>query len=647
MQSFSEIHHGLIHQKIDAAVMPLRLAQYYLLHHGLEESIVIERFLTKEPFTYKWLFNVDSLPIKNQIEPAINSWSSQEVAELMGATLNPDQVQEKQPTLLDEWLYMSALFFIFTIFAMLSWVWHLRKININTIRRESELRQSNTEAIQANNAKSKFLATVSHEIRTPMHAVLGVQEMLLQSASLKKNEKSLLQSAQHSANSLLEMLNQVLDLSKIEAGKSPLNKQPIQLPELIKHCVNPFLQLAENAGIECDIQLDQHIAESLLIDTGLIRQIMQNLLSNAIKFTPTGSIRISCQVLNDTYAEQLIQITIADTGIGMPAEEISRILMPYEQITESKSSLTSGTGLGLAITCQLLKSLASNLIIESCPDIGTTASFSLNLSRSSARPNPIIDIVKIPEKITPSGLNHLKVLVVDDHPATLEVLKYQLSQLGLSTYTANDPLIALEILSKQEIDLLITDESMPHMNGRELAKIVKEKLPKLKLIGLTADIFAQKKSEVYKEAGMDCLLIKPVKLNELEQAIQSCYPQPSFRSTYIKNPLFDFSKLNGFTGDDPKVTLEILNSLLVVHNQALAHLNDHSFLTQIEELKSLAHQIRGGAELIGATFLIHCCLALESCSNNHVDKLLLNQLLDAIEKTNLEIKLFISNKNLT
>lgn len=627
MQSFNDIHEAFIHQQIDAAILPLRLAQHYLLNNGLEEYLIIDRLLTKEPFTYKWLFHPNALDTKNKLDYVLRSWSNQDIAKMMGFPGIPNRNSYR----VDSWLHLSLLLFIIAMLAMISWIWHLRKMNFKNIERESQLQQSN-------HAKSNFLATVSHEIRTPMHAVLGVQELLLQSNSLKKDEKSLLQSAQHSANSLLDMLNQILDLSKIEAGKYPLKNNPTNLSDLLVHCINPFIKLARDGGIKCDLQLDTHIAESLLIDPGVIRQIMQNLVSNAIKFTPTGSINISCQVLNDTYAEQLIQFTIADTGIGIPTHEIDRLLKPYEQINKNNLNSTPGTGLGLAITSRLLRSLSSDLVIQSYPAVGTTASFTLTIPRSSAKPMPIIKHEKELTHIINNELSHLNALIVDDHTANLQVLEYQLLQLGLTVHATHDPMEALEISNQFSIDLLITDESMPNMNGRELAKKFRERYPELIIIGLTADIFAQERFEIYANAGINELLIKPVKLIELHSVIGKY-----FKTNNLKTG-FDFSKLKEFCGEDVEIQMQILHSILSIQKQSTNLLTDSNFITHSQDIKSLAHKIRGGAQLIQAKQLIDTCCKIENSPENPPPKSLIDQLITSINLSNSEISAFLTAK---
>lgn len=632
IQNFSDIHRSLIKNQIDGAILPLRLAQYYLIQHGLEELIIIDRLLGNEPFKYKWVFHPNLINLKNELDQITSSWSKHDIAKTLN--ISPQSEKFENASTYNEYLYL--VLFSITAILMLLWIWRLKCLNASNHDRESNLVKSNHEAIKANSAKSNLLATVSHEIRTPMHAVLGVQELLLKSSSLKKEEKSLLLSAQHCASSLLEMLDQVLNLSKIEAGKSPIKMQASNLRDLINHYSMPFIEMAKKKGIQCEIQLDTAIAESLLIDAGIIRQILQNLISNAVKFTSSGSIRITGQVLNNTFAEQMIQITIADTGIGMAKNEIVRAIKPFEQIHNPKINIISGTGLGLSIAKELLKSLSSELILESYPGLGTTASFTLNLSRSSAKPKAIIHSELIQNESIYPEFKDLKAMIVDDHPATLKVLEQQLQQLGLTVFSASNPLQALKIAEEIALDLIITDESMPDLCGHQLAIKLKKQFPHLCIIGLTADFFAKDKFNHLKENYFDLLLIKPLKLNSLRDAIKT------FK--FGEYNCIDFKKLIEFTGNDLSARDEILHSLLSIQSECLDSLSNDCFLNNSEQLKALAHKLRGGAELIGAQHLINACKSIETSTNLKLDNQLIAALIEAIQLTNREIESVLSFK---
>jgi len=237
-----------------------------------------------------------------------------------------------------------------------------------------ELLHSKELAEKANAAKSAFLATMSHEIRTPMNAILGVQELLLGSAQFPKKDKPLLKSAQASAESLLGMLNQVLDISKIEAGKLTLNLEPCNPYQLIMDIHAAFSTVAKKQNLLLHTSIDPRIAEVLMIDSLRLRQVLQNLLSNAIKFTAEGEVYFSISVLADDHAGQLLEFRVIDTGIGMGNDQIKLALQAFEQLPATQESCLSeqkrGTGLGLTITNHLVTSMNSHLYFESAPGFG-------------------------------------------------------------------------------------------------------------------------------------------------------------------------------------------------------------------------------------------------------------------------------------
>jgi two-component system sensor histidine kinase EvgS len=317
------------------------------------------------------------------------------------------------------------------------------------------------------------------------------------------------------------------------------------------------LKLWNKQKITCQLCIDENLAKSLLLDDLRLRQILQNLLSNSIKFTQEGFVSISCKVLNNTHAEQLVEISVADTGIGITNTEIERLLKPYEQSKLNDLSTIPGTGLGLSITAELLKSLGSELTLDSQMGLGTTASFNLKLKRSTAK--ALNHVRNTSQRQRPSAkLDRKTILIVDDHEASREVLRVQVEQLGYKSILAHDAHEAIELTTTLAPDILITDESMPGISGRELAKRIRSSFPQIKIIGLTADVFAQQQQSKYLESGMNCVLVKPISLSQLENHLNS--------ENGVNQPLhmtksWDVEFLERFTGQDERLEIKIIKAI--------------------------------------------------------------------------------------
>jgi two-component system sensor histidine kinase EvgS len=261
---------------------------------------------------------------------------------------------------------------------LILWAGHHYLYRKKFAQKEATLIAIADKAILASAAKSDYLATMSHEIRTPMHAVIGVQELLLKRVDLNPEQKDLVESANTSSQSLMGIMNNVLDISKIEAGKYTLEPQPTDLKKLLHEINQTFSIFAQNKGVHLDVFIDSSIADVLLIDPIRLRQVIQNLLSNAIKFSGDSAVFFDVRILANDHAGQLIEFRIIDRGVGMTQEDIERALKPYEQVgSHCSTTLTStpGTGLGLSICNHAIGLMQSQLNIESAPNLGTNVHF--------------------------------------------------------------------------------------------------------------------------------------------------------------------------------------------------------------------------------------------------------------------------------
>lgn len=597
---------GLLANDIEALVLPIRLAQH-LLKNQDNSALQLNGIYQREPFAYRWLISHEDKPFHQLLERFLKRLDPIESRQLFAFEIQPSKNTWTRTGMLG-WIASMAILMIGGVL-----IWSLHKKRSHQEQALANLNHSKEIAENANAAKSSFLATMSHEIRTPMNAILGVQELLLSSKQFPPHEKSLLKSAHASAESLLGILNQVLDLSKIEAGKLTLNLEPCCLNSMIDEIDHAFSTVAVKHKLTLHTSKDPRIAEVLMIDALRLRQVLQNLLSNAIKFTQQGEIYFSISVLADDHAGQLIEFRIIDTGVGMGKEEIAIALQPFEQIP-GKSGNDNGTGLGLTITNHLVSSMNSKLHFESAPGLGSNIHFSIAFPRTSIAASPILhakapasNAKKFISKNCPEQV--LQALVVEDHPASRQIISLQLQALGIKVTICGDADTALQKIHETAFDLLITDQSIPGMQGSELAKHIRQLgYGNLIIIGVTADIYALESRHHFLSSGMNGVLIKPISLlgleNELARYFPICpLPQDDTEDSY------SFDSFSNLIAKNPKQIFVILDEIKKVHDDVLFQLTYPSIDQQ--QLASLIHKVKGGTLLLQATRFIKSCESLE------------------------------------
>jgi two-component system sensor histidine kinase EvgS len=596
----------LLANDIEALVLPIRLAQH-LLKNQDNSALQLNGIYQREPFAYRWLISHEDKPFHQLLERFLKRLDPIESRQIFAFEIQPSKNTSTRTGMLG-WIASMAILMIGGVL-----IWSLHKKRSHQEQALANLNHSKEIAEKANAAKSSFLATMSHEIRTPMNAILGVQELLLSSKQFPPHEKSLLKSAHASAESLLGILNQVLDLSKIEAGKLTLNLEPCCLNSMIDDIDHAFSAVAVKHKLTLHTSKDPRIAEVLMIDALRLRQVLQNLLSNAIKFTQQGEIYFSISVLADDHAGQLIEFRIIDTGVGMGKEEIAIALQPFEQIP-GKSGNDNGTGLGLTITNHLVSSMNSKLHFESAPGLGSNIHFSIAFPRTSIAASPILhteapasNAKKFISKNCPEQV--LQALVVEDHPASRQIISLQLQALGIKVTVCGDADTALQKIHEAAFDLLITDQSIPGMQGSELAKHIRKLgYGNLIIIGVTADIYALESRHHFLSSGMNGVLIKPISLlgleNELARYFPICpLPQDDTEDSY------SFDAFSNLIAKNPKQIFVILDEIKKVHDDVLLQLNSPSI--NQHQLASLIHKVKGGALLLQATRFIKSCESLE------------------------------------
>jgi len=353
-------------------------------------------------------------------------------------------------------------------------------------------------------AKQQFLSNMSHEIRTPMNAIIGFTKVVLKT-DLTAKQKEYLTAIKMSGDSLIVLINDILDLAKVDAGKMTFEQTPFKLSQSIAAMLHLFETKIQEKNLSLTKVYDPQIPEVLVGDPVRLHQIIINLVSNAVKFTSTGKITVSVRLLDSVDDNVTIEFAISDTGIGIPEDKIQQIFENFHQATSGTSRLYGGTGLGLAIVKQLVESQGGKVQVKSKIEEGSTFSFTLNFQKTKDKAVLETEILELNREI-----KNIKVLVVEDMALNQLLMKTLLDDFGFERDIAENGKIAIEKLQTQKYDIILMDLQMPEMNGFEATKHIRNvMLSTIPIIALTADVTTVD-LEKCKEVGMNDYIAKPV-----------------------------------------------------------------------------------------------------------------------------------------
>lgn len=416
-------------------------------------------------------------------------------------------------------LFMAIGLFGFLIFAIL-----------HTIKQLIGIRLEANEAMHASKAKDDFLANMSHEIRTPLNGILGMDEMIIRDARDSRIRRYALD-IKSAGNTLLSLINDILDLSKIQSGEFEIIPLDYDLASVLNDVINITRNKAEQKNLEYRITVDEDIPAKLHGDEIRIKQVMLNIINNAIKYTPAGSIHIDISAADITDNSLDLMISVTDTGIGIREEDMDKLFRSFQRLDEKKNYHVEGTGLGLHITYRLVDLMAGHIDVKSTYGKGST--FTVTVPQQIAKPDPIGDFSKAVNDFmndadtaeTTLYAPDARILIVDDNEMNLEVMEGLLRDTRIRMDLADSGQRCLEMAGSNRYDCILLDQMMPGMNGEKTLKELRSRgiIGDTPVIALTADAIVGAR-ESYIAMGFSDYISKPVKYDRLEQSLKRYLP---------------------------------------------------------------------------------------------------------------------------
>ncbi|MFT4636438.1 MAG: signal transduction histidine kinase/DNA-binding NarL/FixJ family response regulator [Arenicella sp.] len=490
-----------------------------------------------------------------------------------------------------------------------------------------KLSVSNKLLQAALNERSSFIGQMSHEVRTPLNAIIGLSEILYRT-KLDEAQLDYIETINSGAKSLIVLLNDMLDITKIEAGRVEINPRPARTHQMHQNIIAMFATEAKSRGLTLDLAMSDSVPRAVRIDKGRYKQIINNLITNALKNTKQGGILVDVGYQANTISKGmgLLTVKVVDTGVGIARSQLSNIFNAYEQIGRPDQ----GVGLGLAICQQLSELMMGKIFCES--KVGRGSIFKLSLPVEQLDDSKFNAVNKITPILTPVA--PLRILVAEDNPINQKVITAQLAQLGQRADVVNNGAEAMSALIEKEYDVIILDILMPVMDGEEtIVKIraAKSSIAQNYCIALTASTYEDQRTRLL-DLGFDVFLSKPLALSELSTALNdvprglwvtmSTDGSPSFTNHSLVDDVtsqnsFDYTYLKTQFGDAYKsIFKQIAPTFLEYAYADLALLQEAVAADKTDHIEKVSHSMKGAASSIGLSALANMLLKIENASDD-------------------------------